>query len=68
MNALGIASLHSGGMLTGGNEGATARHFAFGHAAQNGMLALLAAEQGFSRSEARTRRSARVFSDALQRA
>ncbi len=29
-NALGIASLHAGGMLTGGNEGATARHLAFG--------------------------------------
>ena len=48
VNALGIASLHSGGMITGGNEGATARHLAFGHAAQNGMLALLAAEQGFT--------------------
>ena len=42
VNALGIASLHAGGMLTGGNEGATARHLAFGRAAQNGMLALLA--------------------------
>jgi 2-methylcitrate dehydratase PrpD len=48
VNALGIASLHSGGMITGGNEGATARHLAFGHVAQNGMLALLAAEQGFT--------------------
>ena len=48
VNALGIASLHSGGMITGGNEGATARHLAFGHAAQNGVLALLAAEQGFT--------------------
>ena len=47
-NALGIASLHAGGMLTGGNEGATARHLAFGRAAQNGMLALLATEQGLS--------------------
>jgi 2-methylcitrate dehydratase PrpD len=47
-NALGIASLHAGGMLTGGNEGATARHLAFGRAAQNGMLALLAAEHGFT--------------------
>jgi 2-methylcitrate dehydratase PrpD len=46
VNALGIASLHSGGMLTGGGEGATARHLAFGHAAQNGILALLATEQG----------------------
>ena len=35
-------------MLTGGNEGATARHLAFGRAAQNGMLALLATEQGLS--------------------
>ena len=35
-NALGIAALHSGGMITGGGEGATARHLAFGHAAQNG--------------------------------
>ena len=48
VNALGIASLHSGGMITGGNEGATARHLAFGHAARNGVLALLAAEQGFT--------------------
>jgi 2-methylcitrate dehydratase PrpD len=47
-NALGIASLHSGGMITGGNEGATARHLAFGHAAQNGIHSLVAAEQGFS--------------------
>jgi len=48
VNALGIASLHTGGMITGGNEGATARHLAFGHAAQNGVLALLAAERGFT--------------------
>jgi 2-methylcitrate dehydratase PrpD len=48
VNALGIASLHAGGMMTGGNEGATARHLVFGRAAQNGVLALLAAEQGFT--------------------
>jgi 2-methylcitrate dehydratase PrpD len=48
VNALGIASLHAGGMLTGGHEGATARHLAFGRAAQNGIVALLAAEQGFT--------------------
>jgi 2-methylcitrate dehydratase PrpD len=48
VNALGIASLHSGGMITGGSEGATARHLAFGHAAQNGVHALLAAQQGFT--------------------
>ena len=47
-NALGIASLHTGGMITGGNEGATARHLAFGRAAQNGILALLAADRGFT--------------------
>lgn len=47
-NAFGIASLHAGGMITGGGEGATARHLAFGHAAQNGVHALVAAEQGFS--------------------
>jgi len=47
-NALGIAALHSGGMLTGGNEGATARHLAFGHAARNGIQSLLAAGQGFT--------------------
>ncbi len=47
-NALGIASLLAGGMITGGNEGATARHLAFGHAAQNGALAALAAERGFT--------------------
>ena len=48
VHALGIAALYAGGMITGGNEGATARHLAFGHAAQNGVLALLAAERGFS--------------------
>ena len=47
-NALGIASLHAGGMITGGGEGATARHLAFGHAAQNGIQSLVAAQQGFS--------------------
>ena len=47
-NALGIASLHSGGMITGGGEGATARHLIFGRAAQSGALALLAAEKGFT--------------------
>jgi len=48
INALGIASLHAGGMLTGGNEGATARHLVFGRAAQSGVLSLLAAEHGFT--------------------
>ena len=47
-NALGIAALHSGGMLTGGNEGATARHLAFGHVARNGIQSLMAARQGFT--------------------
>ena len=47
-NTLGIASLHSGGMITGGSEGATARHLAFGHAAQSGALALFAARKGFT--------------------
>ena len=47
-NALGIASLHAGGMITGGSEGATARHLIFGRAAQSGVLALLAAEKGFT--------------------
>ncbi len=47
-NALGTASLHAGGMLTGGQEGATARHVAFGSAARNGMVALLATEQGLT--------------------
>jgi 2-methylcitrate dehydratase PrpD len=47
-NAIGIASLHTGGMLTGGQEGATARHVAFGSAARNGILALLATEQGLT--------------------
>lgn len=47
-NALGIAALHAGGMLTGGNEGATARHLVFGHAARSGIQALIAAEQGFT--------------------
>ncbi len=35
-------------MITGGGEGATARHLAFGHAARNGIHSLVAAEQGFS--------------------
>lgn len=48
VNAFGIASLLAGGMITGGNEGATARHLAFGRAAQNGILALLATEQGLT--------------------
>lgn len=48
VNALGIAALQSGGMLTGGQEGATARHLAFGRAAQNGLMALLATEAGLS--------------------
>jgi 2-methylcitrate dehydratase PrpD len=48
VNALGIACLHAGGMLTGGNEGATARHLAFGRAAQSGIVALLAAEAGLT--------------------
>ncbi|HSQ12124.1 MAG TPA: MmgE/PrpD family protein [Candidatus Deferrimicrobium sp.] len=48
INAFGIASLHTGGMLTGGQEGATARHLAFGSAARNGLLALLATEQGLT--------------------
>ncbi len=47
-NALGIAALHAGGMLTGGQEGATARHAAFGSTARNGLLALLATEQGLT--------------------
>ncbi|HEY7319164.1 MAG TPA: MmgE/PrpD family protein [Candidatus Binatia bacterium] len=47
-NALGIASLNAGGMITGGHEGATARHLVFGRAAQSGVLALLAARQGFT--------------------
>jgi 2-methylcitrate dehydratase PrpD len=47
-NCLGIASLLTGGMLTGGQEGATARHLAFGRAAQNGILALQATERGLS--------------------
>jgi 2-methylcitrate dehydratase PrpD len=48
VNALGIASLHAGGMITGGNEGATARHLIFGRAAQNGIVSLLATEQGLT--------------------
>lgn len=48
MNALGIASLNAGGMITGGHEGATGRHLIFGRAAQSGILSLLAASQGFT--------------------
>jgi len=48
VNALGIASLHAGGMITGGHEGATGRHLVFGRAVQSGVLSLLAAEQGFT--------------------
>jgi 2-methylcitrate dehydratase PrpD len=47
-NALGIASLNAGGMITGGHEGATARHLIFGRATQSGILSLLAASQGFT--------------------
>ena len=47
-NALGIASLNAGGMVTGGHEGATARHLIFGRAAQSGVVSLLAATQGFT--------------------
>src|SRR5215510_2753363 len=47
-NALGIASLNAGGMITGGHEGATARHLIFGRAAQSGVLSLLAATRGFT--------------------
>jgi hypothetical protein len=53
VNALGIASLHSGGMITGGNEGATARHLAFGHAAERRARAT-GGGGGLYRSEART--------------
>lgn len=48
VNVLGIASLSAGGMITGGHEGATARHLIFGRAAQSGVLSLLAATQGFT--------------------
>jgi 2-methylcitrate dehydratase PrpD len=48
VNALGIASLHAGGMITGGHEGATGRHLVFGRAAQSGVLSLLATERGFT--------------------
>jgi 2-methylcitrate dehydratase PrpD len=48
VNALGIASLNAGGMITGGHEGATGRHLVFGRAAQSGVLSLLAAQQGFT--------------------
>jgi 2-methylcitrate dehydratase PrpD len=48
VNALGIASLNAGGMITGGHEGATGRHLVFGRAAQSGVLSLLAADQGFT--------------------
>jgi 2-methylcitrate dehydratase PrpD len=47
-HALGVASLNAGGMITGGHEGATARHLIFGRAAQSGVLSLLAASQGFT--------------------
>ena len=36
------------GMITGGHEGATARHLIFGRAAQSGVFSLLAARQGFT--------------------
>ena len=35
-------------MITGGHEGATARHLIFGRAAQSGILSLWAANQGFT--------------------
>ena len=46
--ALGIAGLHTGGLLTGGPEGPTARHLTFGRSAQSGVLALLASMHGFT--------------------
>ena len=67
-NALGIAALHSGGMLTGGNEGATARHVAFGRAAQNGILRAARHGTRTERAEARVRRCARILFDAMRRA
>lgn len=48
VTALGIGGLHAGGMLTGGAEGATARHLTFGRSAQSGILALLATLHGFT--------------------
>ena len=60
VNALGIASLHTGGMITGGNEGATARHLAFGHAAQNGVFALRPRRKDLP-AKASVRRSTRIF-------
>src|SRR4029453_13178308 len=48
VNALGIDSVNAGGMITGGHEGATARHLIFGRAAQSGVFSLLAARQGFT--------------------
>ena len=67
-NALGIASLLSGGMITGGSEGATARHLAFGHAAQNGTRAAVGLREGICRTEARVRRAAWLLFDVVQRA
>lgn len=46
--ALGIAGIQTGGLLTGGGEGATARHLVFGRAAQIGVLSLLAVREGFT--------------------
>ena len=68
VNALGIASLHSGGMITGGNEGATARHLAVRPCRAERRARATGGGTGLYRSEARTRRSARLLSDALQRA
>lgn len=47
-HALGIAGLFGGGLATGGNEGPSGRDLILGRAAQNGVLAALAAEAGFT--------------------
>jgi len=47
-HAMGIAGILAGGLLTGGVEGATGRHFLFGRSVQNGAQASLLAQKGFT--------------------
>jgi 2-methylcitrate dehydratase PrpD len=47
-HAMGIAGILAGGLLTGGIEGPTGRHFLFGRSVQNGAQASLLAGKGFT--------------------
>lgn len=46
--AIAIAGLKTGGLITGGAEGPLARHYIFGSAAADGYLAILLMKSGFT--------------------